>query len=992
MTRRIPIVRNGTLHEDAEEATSLEAIVVESVAWYAWLERHRSFRFECPASPFTARKEQRPGGWYWYAYRRQAGRLQTAYLGRSAELSVTRLEVIAAALAEGIDTRGGQVLARAQVPALHAPLLQEAGTELRLRHNLPRPLTSLMGREQEVAAAGALLRRPEVRLLSMVGTAGVGKTRLALQVATDLLDDFADGVLFVALAPLRDPDLVLSTVAQALGLRIIGDQSFLDQLKTHLRDKQCLLLLDNFEQVIESAPHLSGLLEACQGVKLLVTSREVLHLRAEHQFSVPPLALPDRKRPPDELALAHVAAVELFLQRAEAIRSDFQMTPGNAAAIAEVCIRLDGLPLAIELAAARIKVFTPHALLARLDRRLQVLTGGARDLPERQRTLRTTIEWSYELLPAEEQRLFRCLAVFVGGCLLEAVEAVSSAAGDSDGNVLEGMASLVDKSLLQPIGRDGEEPRFVMLETIREYGLEALATSGEMEAIRQVHAVYYLRLSQEAEPELDGPQQTVWLERLEREHGNLRAALRWWLERGEAEQGTGDGREMALRLAGALQWFWQVRGHFNEGRTFLEQALTGSKEVASPVRAKTLFAAAQLAHFQGDDGWAEALLEESLTLYRELQDVAGVAFSLHILGRVARTKGNLVAARSLFEEALALWEEVGDKKQIAYSLENLALLESRQGKYTRGRALCEESLAIQRELGNKVGISDVLLQLAWIIFLSQGHLATVRSLVRESLALSREVGDKRGIADCCYLSGHIALGQDDASTARALAEEGLLLYKEVGDRQSIAQMLSLLGRTVAVQDDYTAARALFEESLSVAREIGDKLNSTFYLEGLASVVAVQGESSWAARLWGAAESLRKTMATPIPPVDRLIYERSVAAACAHLGEKAFAAAWAEGSTMAPEQVLAAEGMVSISTAGSSSVTRPQKAPIAPNGLTSRELEVLRLLAQGLTSAQVAERLVIGLVTVNSHVRSIYSKLGVTSRSAATRYAIEHQLV
>ncbi len=690
------------------------------------------------------------------------------------------------------------------------------------------------------------------------------------------------------------------------------------------------------------------------------------------------------------------AAVALFLQRAQATKPTFQLTHANARAVAEICIRLEGLPLAIELAAARLPLFPPQALLARLTQRLQLLTSGTRDVPVRQQTLRNTIAWSYHLLDGEEQRLFQQLSVFVGGCTLQAVGAICGSFDNGAGQVLEGVISLLDKSLLQQTESEGEEPRLMMLETIREYGLEALATSGEMEAMRQGHAVYYLRLSEEAEPELDGPQQTVWLERLEREHDNLRVALCWLLERGEAEQGTGDGREMALRLAGALQWFWQVRGHFSEGRTFLEQALTGSKEVASPVRAKALFAAAQLAHFQGDDGRAEALLEESLTLYRELKDLAGVAFSLHILGRVARTKGNLVEARSLFEEALALWKEVGDKKQIAFSLENLAMIESRQGEYTRGRALCEESLAIQRELGNKVGISDVLLQLAWILFVSQGHLATVHSLIGESLVLSREVGDKRGIADCCHLSGHIALSQDDAFTARALAEESLLLSREVGDRQNIAQSLSLLGRTVAVQDDYTAARALFEESLSVAREIGDKLNSTFYLEGLASVVAAQGEPVWATRLWGAAEARRESMGVPISPVERTAYdERTVERVRAQLGEKAFAAAWAQGRAMTLEQVLAVQGAVTMpetAPVGPSSVPQTRKASTSPDGLTAREIEVLRLVAQGLTNEQVAERLIISPRTVDTHLTSTYSKIGVSSRVAATRYAMEHHLV
>lgn len=502
MARRIPTVRDGTLHEGAEEAASHEAIAVESTAWYTWLEQHRSFRFEDLASTFTARKELRAGSWYWYAYRRQAGRLHTAYLGRSEELSATRLHVIADELAGANGPQTSRTAADERVPSPPATLSHEQenvvipGSVLPL-HTLPQQLTSLVGREQEVVAAEALLRRPEVRLLSLVGTAGVGKTRLALQVATDLLDDFSEGVFFVALAPVRDPGLVLSTVALTLGLRITGDQSFLEVLKASLREKRCLLVLDNFEQVVNAAPQLSDLLEACPHVKLLVTSREVLHLRAEHQFSAPPLALPDSKQLPDEQALAHIAAVELFLQRAQAIRSDFHLTPGNATAIAEVCLRLDGLPLALELAAARVKVFTPQALLARLDRRLQFLTGGALDLPERQRTLRNTIEWSYELLSVEEQRLFWRLAVFAGGATLEAIEAVTVALGDDPGRILDVIASLIDKSLLPPVQQE-EEPRLAMLETIRGYGLERLAASGEMEAVQRIYAEYFVHRAEEA--------------------------------------------------------------------------------------------------------------------------------------------------------------------------------------------------------------------------------------------------------------------------------------------------------------------------------------------------------------------------------------------------------------------------------------------------------------------------------------------------------------
>jgi predicted ATPase/DNA-binding CsgD family transcriptional regulator/tetratricopeptide (TPR) repeat protein len=1010
MTRSIPRVHDGSLHVPIRDDT-ISVIALGSSAWEVWVEHARSFRFETPHASFTARKEQRPGGWYWYAYRRRHGTLHIAYLGKSEELSVERLHTVATVLA-GAEGTSEETSHLPQQRSFDAPLhehhlsnipspsaLGEAGslTEARQagKHNLPIQLTSLVGREAAITTATALIRRPEVRLLSMIGTGGIGKTRLAIAVATELLEDFSDGISFVGLAPLRDPNMVLPTIAHTLGLKESESEPVADRLHTYLRDKQLLLVLDNFEHLMPAAHVIGELLTSSPRLTLLVTSREVLHLSAERQFSVPPLAVPDCKHVAHVQSLTQYPALDLFMQRAQAVKHEFHLHESNAQVLAEICSRLDGLPLAIELAAARIGMLSPQALLARLDHRLQVLTHGPSDLPERQQTLRQTIQWSYELLKPEEQRLFQRMSVFASGATLEAIEAVCEALGDEKGKVFDGVASLLDKSLLQQTEQEDEEPRFMMLETIREYGLEELATNGEMEAARHAHAAYFLELAEQAEPKLYGAGDEMWLEHLEREHDNLRIALRWLLERGQAEQGIEDGREMALRLAGALQWFWQVRGHLNEGRTFLEQALMGCKEVASPVWAKALFAAAQLAHFQGDDSQAETLLEESLTLYRELQDIAGVAFSLHFLGRVARTRGNLVAARSLYKEALALWKELGDKKQIAYSLEILAMLDNLQGKYTRAHALCEESLAIQRELGNKVGISDVLLQLAWNIFLSQGHLATVHSLIGESLVLSKEMGDKRGNADCCYLSGHIALSQDDAFTARALAEEGLLLYREVGVRKNIAQSLSLLGRTVALQYDYTAARALFEESLCIAREIGDKQNSTFYLEGLASVVAAQGEPVWAARLWGSAEALRESMGVPISPVERTTYERTVEDVRGQLNEKAFATAWDEGRSMTPEQALSEKGQttVPILTSSGQTLSSPMKLSATYlDGLTAREVEVLRLVAQGLTDEQVAEQLVISRHTVNSHLKAIYGKLGISSRSAATHYALQQHLL
>jgi len=790
---------------------------------------------------------------------------------------------------------------------------------------------------------------------------------------------------------ISDADLVIATIAQALGIKEAGERPVADLLQASLRDKHLLLLLDNFEQVLAAAPRLSDLLADCPQLKILVTSRAVLHIRGEREFPVPPLALPDLTQLPKSEALAQYAAVALFLQCAQAARPDIQVTPANARAIAEICVRLDGLPLAIELAAARVKLLPPQTLLTRLGQRLQVLTSGARDAPVRQQTLRNMLAWSYNLLDVEEQRLFRRLCVFVGGCTLEAVEGLYTALGEMPADVVDRVASLMDKSLLRQAEQKGEEPRLLMLETIREYGLEVLSESSEIENIRRAHTAYYLRLAEDAAPQLLGLQQAAWLERLEREHDNLRAALQWSLEQAaneEASQSTGDGREMALRLGGALWGFWWVHGHWSEGRNFLERALAVSEGIeASSIGAKALFAAAHLAFVQSDYKRAEALSEGSLALYREVGDPWGMAFSLFTLGNVAWVRGNTVAARSMTEEALALYRKIGFKEYVAWSLFSLALLDNSQGEYTRAYALFEESLAIHRELGNKRGIAHSLSQLAQVLFVSQGDQERVRSLIDECLALSGEVGFKEGIAASYSLLGQLALGQGDVVTAHSLAEKSMALYREMGHRHGTAESLAVLGKVVAAQGDYATARALYEESLAISGELGEKWVIAVRLLGLGEVVAAQRQLAWAAQLWGAADALRDAVGIPIPPVELADYEHSLSAARVHLGERAFAAAWAQGRSMTPQQALAAKGQKPAPPA----TTTVIPSPTYPDGLTAREVEVLRLLAGGLTDLQIAEKLILSPRTVHTHISSIYTKLSVTSRSAATRYAIEHHL-
>jgi predicted ATPase/class 3 adenylate cyclase/DNA-binding CsgD family transcriptional regulator len=925
----------------------------------------------------------------------RAARIMSAGHGGQVLLSQTTRDLVEHELPEGVSLRDlgehrlkdlgrPQRLFQLVIAGLPAdfPALKTVDASA---NNLPVPSTVLIGREREVATVVHRLRREDIRLLTLTGPGGIGKTRLGLQAAAELSELFTEGVYFVNLAPIRDPEFVVPTIAQTLDVKETADQPLLDHLSAFLREKRLLLMLDNFEQVINAAGQVVALLAACPKLKMVVTSRMTLHVQAEHEYAVPPLAVPDPKHLPNLAALSQYEAVALFIARAQAVKPDSQVTNANASAIAEICVRLEGLPLAIELAAARIKLLPPQALLGRLVQRLTVLTGGARDVPARQQTLRNTIAWSYNLLDATEQRLFRWLSVFVGGCTLEAVEAVCAFLDISTEAVwvLEGVASLIDKSLLQQKEQEDGEPRFVMLETLREYGLEALAASGEMESTRQAHATYYLRFSEEAEPELHGPQQVMWLERLEQEHDNLRAALGWLLEQGETNQSR---REMALRLAGALWRFWAVRCHYSEGRTFLKQALAGSQQIRAEVRAKALIAAGEFALEQGDYAQAEVLLEEALALFRQIGDRQGSAHTLWVLGKVASNIGDFTAGRTLLEEALTHAREVDDKEYIAWSLLSLALIESNQGEYGRARSLLEEALMIQRGLGNKKGIVSSLLNLAEVLFVSQSDRATAGSLLEEGLRLSKELGDKEALAISLKLLGQVALDRGDIAKAGSLAEESVLLWRDMGDRAGTVWSIGLLARVAGSRGDYPAARALYEEGLALAKEIGDKQNIASYLEGLAQIVALQGEQLWAARLWGAASALREAIHTHLPPAERADYERSVAAARGSLGEKDFVAAWAQGRAMTPEQALAAQVSEVISAEPPA-----QPLPTYPDGLTAREVEVLRLVAAGSSNQEIADTLVISERTVNSHLVHIFNKLGVNSRAAAAAFAIRQKL-
>ncbi len=867
--------------------------------------------------------------------------------------------------------------------------------------NLPAQLTSLIGREQEVMAVCTLLQRPDVRLVTLTGTGGIGKTRLSLEVGAELLPGFREGIYFVPLASINDATLVIPAIAHTLGLqhRYAERQQPLaehvEYLKTFLREKQCLLLLDNFEQVVDAAPAIAELLTACPRLKILVTSRAALHISGDHEFPVPPLALPDGIPSLPIHELTQYAAISLFLQRAMAIKPDFNVTTTNVQTIAMICRRLDGLPLAIELAAARIKLLPPQALLQRLIHPLNVLTGGRQNAPERHQTLRNTIAWSYHLLNTVEQQLFRRVSVFVGSCSLEAIEALYSSYPDRTMLVLDGVSSLIDKSLLRQI-EQGDEPRIVMLETIREYALEMLDANGEERLIRHAHAVYYMTLAEESERELVGPQQAAWLERLEQEHDNLRAALDWSLQQDEDTNEPQRRMEIALRLAGALRRFWQMHGHLNEGQTFTEKALSASEGilVSAQARAKALIAAGTLASIQNDYDRTETYCHESLLLFRELGDQQGTALSLFLLSVVPMMKGDNVAARSLTEEALALFREMGDNERVAWSLSTLGLLDTQEEKYASARAHYEESLAIHRKLSNKRGIAASLLRLAQLLFVSQGDQAALSSQLDEGLALNNELGEKEGIANVHSLSAQLAFRRGDISSARAQIEKSILLYREIGQRRALAESLAILARIVLSQGEKTEARALYDESREIAIELNHIWLIAACLEGRAGIAAEEGQLTWAVQLWGVADALRETIRVPIPLIERAEYERSIATARTHLGEKDFSAAWEAGRAMTPEQAITWQGNAIIAPLAAPDTSSSSTYPAAstyPVGLTAREVEVLRLVARGLTSGEIALELKISEKTVAHHLTHIFNKTSSENRAAAAAFAIRHGL-
>jgi predicted ATPase/DNA-binding CsgD family transcriptional regulator len=800
---------------------------------------------------------------------------------------------------------------------------------------LPVPPNRLVGREQELAALIRLLGDDHTRLITLTGPGGVGKTHLALDLAAEVASRFPDGVVFVALASIADPALVLPTIAKALGLRESPDQALIEVLANALMDRDALVVLDNLEQVMEAGPDIGVLVGATKRPTFLATSRSPLHLRVEREYPVPPLSLPSPEGAVTADALADNAAVALFVERSQAVRPSFTLTDVNAPVVAEVSRRLDGLPLAIELAAAMTRVLSPQSLLDRMEHRLGLLAFGPTDLPDRHRTLRDTIAWSHDLLSAEEQRVFRRMAVLPGGASLEAIGAVSEITGQA--SLLSLVTSLVSKSLVVRMDEADsptsgtDEPRFRMLSTIQEYAVEQLELSGEADSVRERHLHWLLQFAEAAEPQLVGPDQVHWFARLDAEHDNIRAALTWAQDH---------SHEQGMRLASMLWRYWATRGLLTEGHTWLCKFLDSPAPAGERIRAK--------------------------------------AFSS--LGNLSLDLGDYVAASEAYQQSLEAFESLGDTKGIAAALNGQGLVDWYRGDYASARRHHERSLELRRQIDDRHGQANSLTNLGNAVKDAE-YPHAARDLHQQALAIRQSLGDRVGVGYSYLNLGDIARRLGDTGEALAMFGKCLDAFQEVGDTLGVGYALQGLGLVEMLAGNAREAATRFGEALNIRLGLGDRRGIVESIEGIASAAASLGQLPVAAELFGSAEALRQQIGAPLPEPDRLVYGPVIESIRQTLPEMIFSSKWQRGA----EMVLTDATSLAMTALNDIASTPVHQAGV----LSEREMEVLQLVAGGLTNAQVADQLFLSRRTVDAHLRRIYDKLDLSTRAEAIRFAIDH---
>jgi predicted ATPase len=762
-------------------------------------------------------------------------------------------------------------------------------------NNLPAALTSFVGREREIADVKRLLST--THLLTLTGSGGCGKTRLSLQVAADLLDTFPGGVWFVELAALSDPATVPRALATAMGVREDPAKPILATISENLRHKTALLILDNCEHLIGAcAEATDSLLRTCPTLRVITSSREALGIAGETVWRVPSLPVPDLKNLPPVDELIKNETVRLFCDRALAVAPTFSLTDQTASSVVQVCQRLDGIPLAIELAAARVNVLHVDQIADRLNDRFRLLTGGSRTALPRHRTLRAAVDWSYDLLSDAERKLLRRIATFAGGFTLEAAETVCADDDVRAQDVLDLLPRLVEKSLVT-VEKNDHEARYSLLDMVRQYGRERLLESGEAELMGRRQRDHFLALAEKAAPELIGADQVRWFDRLDLELENFRAALTWC-------QGDPQGVEPGLRLAAALSRFWFVRGYFEEGRMWLKEAMARagtSKRTAE--WAKALRGAGALALIQSDYVSARSLFEESLAIFRELGDRGAVAATLLNLASTSQYESNLALAQSYCEEALSKFRELGAARGIATAVSTLSVVLHRQGENDRARLLLQESLAIFRELNLKEGIAQNL-DLLGVVASSYGDYASARPLHEECLAIHRRSGDKAKMMVALLNLGHAALGQGDINEAESVLQESLLIATQLGARRWTSLAMHNLGLAALKRADHKSARDYLLNGMRLRAELGDKLGIAYSLEGVAALYVAEGNMTPAVRMFASAETLRAAVGAPLERAEQHEYRQLVESVRASLAPEIFEAEWKAGTSIALSDAIA----------------------------------------------------------------------------------------